>query len=68
MVPNGFLYTRWLHKKSQHQYFIIGECRLEATNKRAFLYVPVDDRNGTPWARDIDEFLDGRFVRVDPEE
>lgn len=54
--------SAWRHVKSDHIYVIVGECRLEATGKPAFLYsAPGWD---IPWARDKDEFLDGRFEPV----
>lgn len=52
--------SEWLHIKSGHSYRIIGACRLEHSNAPAYLYVGED---GTVWARDMDEFLDGRFAR-----
>lgn len=59
-----YLFTRWLHKNSGHVYIIVGECRLEASNEPAFLYLLKEDRVGIPWARAKDEFLDGRFEAV----
>jgi hypothetical protein len=58
------LYSRWRHMKTNHVYFIVGQCRIEALNEAAFLYVRDDDRSGIPWAREKTEFLDGRFVRL----
>lgn len=59
------LFSRWKHLKTHHVYFIVGQCRLEATNEPAFLYVRADDRSGIAWARAKDEFLDGRFARLE---
>jgi hypothetical protein len=52
----------WQHMKSGHVYSVIGTCRLEATNAPAVLYARPED--GFVWARDMDEFLDGRFARI----
>lgn len=62
------LYTRWLHKKTRKTVILVGECRLEATNQPAYLFVHDDDPGAMPWARAQDEFLDGRFVKVDARE
>lgn len=62
-----WLYSRWRHAKTHHDYIIIGECRLESTSAPAYLYVRADDPAGIPWAREKDEFLDGRFVRMKAE-
>lgn len=53
--------SRWRHVKTGREYTIIGKCRLEGTNTPAYLYVGED---GIAWARDMDEFLDGRFVKI----
>ena len=57
--------SQWLHIKSQKRYMIVGTCRLESTNSPAYLYL---DDAGIVWARDKDEFLDGRFQRFEPME
>lgn len=62
MADHSLIGTTWLHVKSQRLYMIVGTCRLEATNTPAFLYRNDDD--GIVWARDMDEFLDGRFERL----
>lgn len=56
--------TVWRHKKTGGVYAIIGVCRLEATNAPAYLYTSTS--NGVVWARDMDEFLDGRFENITP--
>jgi hypothetical protein len=56
--------TVWRHKKSGGVYTVIGTCRLEATNAPAYLYTST--ANGVIWARDMDEFLDGRFENITP--
>ncbi len=53
----------WTHLKTAQLYVVIGFCRLEASNKTAVLYQPVNAACNYPWARDLDEFLDGRFER-----
>ncbi|MDE2233783.1 MAG: hypothetical protein KGJ90_06815 [Patescibacteria group bacterium] len=53
--------TRWLHVKSGREYTITGSCRLESTGCAAYLYM---DDSGVTWARDKDEFLDGRFQQI----
>lgn len=55
--------THWRHKKTGHIYKVIGVCRLEHSNAPAYLYRRPED--GITWARDMDEFLDGRFERID---
>jgi hypothetical protein len=55
--------TIWLHLKSGKKYVIIGMCRLEATNAPAYLYTSIEDES-VVWARDMDEFLDGRFENI----
>ena len=54
----------WRHNKTNHRYVIVGECRLEHSNAPAFLYTRIDVPDGIVWARDRDEFLDGRFDRL----
>lgn len=56
--------TVWRHKKTGNVYVIIGTCRLEATNATAYLYT--SSSNGVVWARDADEFLDGRYENITP--
>ena len=56
----------WLHMKSKKYYTVLGLCQLEATNRPAVLYAPIDGHNRRPWARDMAEFLDGRFQCVEP--
>jgi len=52
----------WTHRKTAHIYVVIGECQLEATNRPAVLYRQINHPDGGKlWARDRDEFLDGRF-------
>jgi len=58
--------STWRHVKSGRVYKTTGRCRLEATGEPAVLYVLADGANDTVWARSQDEFLDGRFERVDP--
>jgi hypothetical protein len=58
------LYTWWRHKKTHQVYIIVGQCRLEKTGQAAFLYVRDADAGGTPWAREKEEFLDGRFEQL----
>lgn len=58
--------SRWQHLKTDHTYVVTGHCLLEATAKPAILYKHVDgDGLGRPmWARDAEQFLDGRFFRM----
>jgi hypothetical protein len=53
--------TRWKHLKTGHVVTIVGTCRLEANNEPAYLY----DHDGTVWARAADQFLDGRFEKIE---
>lgn len=62
-MPADPIGTVWRHRKTGHVYTIIGTCRLEATNAPAYLYRRPED--GITWARDMDEFLDGRFERIE---
>lgn len=55
--------TMWLHVKTGHLYIVVGECWLEATNAPAVLYHRAGGV-GPTWARDREEFLDGRFAQV----
>ena len=55
--------TVWRHKKTGKAYTIMGTCRLEATNVPAFLYRSME--TGIVWAREMAEFLDGRFEKID---
>jgi len=54
----------WRHKKTGSVYTIIGACRLEHSNAPAYLYRLAHDPDGITWARDMDEFLDGRFEKI----
>ncbi len=74
MMDENYL-THWRHIKSNTFYFIMGECRLEATNEEAYLYELRDGLNpyqkikGVPvWARSKSEFLDGRFEQFTPQD
>lgn len=58
-APTG----EWKHIKSGGVYKIQGICQLEHNNTRAFLYRSVE--GGPLWAREMSEFLDGRFVKLD---
>lgn len=53
----------WRHIKTGHVYAITGTCRLEHSNEPAYLYCRPED--GVTWARNMDQFLDGRFERLD---
>lgn len=54
--------SMWLHKKTNNVYAIIGRCILESTNMPGILYRKPADREA--WARDEEEFMDGRFERL----
>ena len=58
-VPGGV----WLHRKSKGLYVSLGKCRLEANGRYAALYRRADD-TGPLWARDLVEFMDGRFASI----
>ena len=55
--------TVWKHIKTGGTYTVVGNCQLEATNRPAVLYVSTNG-DGRTWARDLEEFMDGRFVRL----
>lgn len=55
--------TLWLHLKTNHLYVVVGDCLIEATCRPAVLYTLVGG-GGPTWARDRDEFMDGRFAEV----
>jgi hypothetical protein len=54
----------WRHVKTGHDYVILGQCRLEATNRPGILYRRVNGEDVMTWARDEEEFCDGRFIPV----
>lgn len=54
--------SKWRHVKTGNIYTVVGACRLEHSNSPAYLYM---DKAGIIWARDKDEFLDGRFEPLD---
>ena len=58
----------YCHLKSGHIYVVTGECLLEATAKPGVLYRRVNLPDAPLWARDKDEFLDGRFAPVNLDE
>lgn len=51
------------HVKTGGLYHIALLCRIEATNTPAVAYV--SHKDGTVWVRPQDEFLDGRFEKVE---
>lgn len=56
--------SRWRHIKSGREYEIICICRIEHNFAPAYLY---KGECGTLWVREMDEFLDGRFERIEDE-
>ena len=61
--PNQGIGSVWRHLKTGHVYAIVGICKLEHSNAPAYLYRrPEED---ITLARDMDEFLDGRFERLE---
>ena len=61
LAPSG---SRWRHLKSDTDYLVTGHCVLEATGKAAIMYTPMKGPADFAFARDSDEFLDGRFLRL----
>jgi hypothetical protein len=59
--------TQWRHLKTGNIYVTVGRCRLEKTGEPAVLYRCVSPASDVVWARASDEFLDGRFERVQAE-
>jgi len=57
------LHKRWRHLKTGGEYTLVGTCRIEATNVPAYAYK--SDVTGTVWVRPMDEFLDGRFEKIE---
>lgn len=61
--------SRWRHR-SGGEYVVIQGCVIEATLTPAVLYQSVDPCGTlqamwmSSWVRPLDEFLDGRFIRV----
>ncbi|QXV74049.1 hypothetical protein [Rhizobium phage RHEph12] len=53
----------WQHVKSGGLYNIVGTFQIESTNRPGFLYRAQKDQ--TVWGRDQEEFLDGRFQRLE---
>lgn len=58
-------FTRWRHLKTGNEYVVLGVGMIEATLTAAVLYRRAV---GDPlvWVRPLAEFLDGRFVEIDP--
>ncbi len=55
----------WRHKESGNVYRVTGFCMLEKSFDLAVLYIEetaIDE--SLPWARDKQEFLDGRFEKI----
>lgn len=56
--------SAWRHQRTGGVYIVMGYCRIEATARPAVLYASVKGDTDMPWARDAEEFTDGRFRRV----
>ena len=56
-----YIGTTWKHVKTGGVYSIVGSCQLEATDRPAILYRSAKGA-GPIWARDYEEFMDGRFL------
>jgi hypothetical protein len=55
----------WKHLKTGGVYIVTGACQFEVSNRPGVLYVAVTvAMDGPQWARDREEFLDGRFELV----
>jgi len=50
------------HNKTKGLYWLLGDCRIEATNTEAVMYQSVV--NETIWVRPKEEFMDGRFRKI----
>ena len=57
--------TVWKHLKTGQMFSIVGKCRIESDWSEGVLYARTDGVNVEPIARSKNEFLDGRFVRLD---
>lgn len=62
MTPRQMMGSAWKHNKSGHDYYIIGQCKIEEGAVDAFLYRRVDDEKAPWWVRPQSQFLDGRFT------
>ena len=62
MREDKLIGSTWRHVNTGRVYALVGKCRLEHNNAPAYLYRRTED--GITWARDMDEFLDGRFERI----
>lgn len=52
----------WRHLATGGIYIVTGACQIECTNRPGVLYRALTvEMDGPQWARDRDEFLDGRF-------
>lgn len=54
----------WEHKKTETLYMVRDLVLIEATLTVAISYSKVSEPQPVIWVRPIDEFLDGRFERV----
>ncbi len=61
--------TRWRHRKTHGQYIVLrlvtiqDSARTERDNQTAVVYASID--GGEAYVRDLREFMDGRFARID---
>ncbi|OXE37515.1 MAG: hypothetical protein CGW95_00965 [Phenylobacterium zucineum] len=62
MTPNKHVGSNWLHLKSNKKVVIVGHGMLEATARPCFFYN--EEGENVIWARDSEEFLDGRFQQL----
>lgn len=62
MTPNKHVGSNWLHRKSGKKVVIIGHGKLEHNARPCFFYN--EDGDEVIWARDQEEFLDGRFEQL----
>lgn len=60
-----YAFYHWRHRKTGHDYRIIGFCLIEKTLTPAVMYARVGEL--TTFIRPCDEFFDGRFRQVIPE-
>jgi hypothetical protein len=56
--------TIWRHEKTKHNYVVTGHCIIEKSGVAAVLYRRYPG-GMVDWCRPTEEFLDGRFTKVE---
>ena len=64
MVEQPAIGSRWGHVKHGGAYVVIDNGVIEATLIACVIYKAESD--GTTWVRPLSEFMDGRFLELEP--